>query len=76
MSTETVPNTPYGIVRNGRYFYDKRVPVAVVGAFIAKFKRKAGAIRLACAGRIEGKRSARRRSLDRYEEPFMEALFG
>ncbi|KRE07038.1 hypothetical protein ASE61_23910 [Bosea sp. Root670] len=45
MSSEIVPKTPYLIVRNGRFYFDMRVPEDVVGAFKHKFKRKTGAIR-------------------------------
>ncbi|WID98161.1 site-specific integrase [Bosea vestrisii] len=45
MSSEIVPKTPYLIVRNGRFYFDMRVPEDVVGAFKHKFKRKTGTIR-------------------------------
>ncbi len=45
MSSETVPRTPYLIVRNGRFYFDMRVPEDVVDAYKAKFKRKNGADR-------------------------------
>jgi len=45
MSSETVPKAPYLIVRNGQFYFDMRVPVDVVGAYKARFKRKTGAVR-------------------------------
>ncbi|MGO4170883.1 hypothetical protein [Bosea sp. TAF32] len=40
-----MPKTPYLIVRNGRFYFDMRVPEDVVGAFKHRFKRKTGIIR-------------------------------
>lgn len=45
MSSEAVPKTPYLIVRNGRFYFDMRVPEDVVGAFKHRFQRKTGIIR-------------------------------
>lgn len=40
MSSEIVPKASYLIVRNGRFYFDMRVPVDVVAAYEAKFKSK------------------------------------
>lgn len=73
MSSEIVPKTPYLIARNGRFYFDMRVPVDVVGAYKAKFNRKAGAIRVSL--RTTDRKQAQRlaaKHLHHYEELFAE----
>lgn len=73
MSSETVPKAPYLIVRNGQFYFDMRVPVDVVGAYKARFKRKTGAVRVSL--RTRDRKQAQRlaaKHLDHYEELFAE----
>lgn len=43
MYGELVPKTTYLIVRNGRFYFDMRVPPNVVGAYKRKYGLKTGA---------------------------------
>ncbi|SEL70302.1 hypothetical protein SAMN04515666_1055 [Bosea lupini] len=63
MSSETVPKTPYLIVRNGRFYFDMRVPEDVLDAYNAKFKRNDGANRETGTIRVSLKTKDRKQAL-------------
>jgi integrase len=79
MSGEIVPKTPYLIERNGRFYFDMRVPEDVVDAYKAKYKRKNGADRKSGTIRESLKTKDRKQAqrlaakhLGRYEDLFAE----